>query len=506
MSEEREILVVKLNEVYGKVIVPDWSVMEGLTKKFSIWVENARWDKRVKAGMWDGKIHFVKKSGEFQLGILEEILEYLNAQSGYKVTVDPKLQKRKMSKSDFKEEFIAVTSETLNCPFPPHSHQIRGSVKAAYHKRAICEHCTSSGKSLCIAMIINYLMQQVKPHKVLVLVPRKDLIEQLTENFIEYGIPPDMIGKYVGYQKDTEEEIIVSTWQSMKNNLKFVSQFTALIADECHGLKANVVRSVAESSVNAEYRIGFTGTLPDAVTEKKQVVAALGPVVDIVQHKDLVKKGQISKIKISVPYLQYTKEEKKHIRDETAALVKVAKAQKKQNVETVGYNYERDFVYKHPKRNAFIANVVKRSIQGDKNTLILLNKHEHVNKVVASLEEKGITPYVVTGKVEMDERNKIRHLLEDSGGNVIVATSGVYSTGISIKRLHTVIFADAGKSKINVLQSVGRGLRMHGTKIRLHLIDIADCLKYGDDHLQHRLDYYARNEFEVEIKEIALNE
>lgn len=503
MSGKREILVVKIDEVYGKVISPDWSLMSGLTKKFAIWVENARWDKRVKSGMWDGKIHFVRKDGTFQLGLLQDVLKYLRAQSDYTVSVDPQLKPPAGSKNDFRDEFINITSDTLNSPFPPRKHQLRGAVKAAYYKRAICEHCTSSGKSFSIAMVINYLMQKPEPYKVLVLVPRKDLVEQLSENFIEYGIPADMIGKYVGYQKDEDEEIIVATWQSMKNNPELVRQFRAIIADECHGLRANVVRSIAENATKAEYRLGFTGTLPDAMSEKMQVIATLGPVVDLVEHKDLVKIDQIAKIKISVPYLQYSKEEKKKLNDEIKVL-KAAAREAGKPTETVAYNHERDFVYNHSKRNQFIANCAKRATGTDKNTLILLNKHDHVEKVVSALKEKGIDPFIVTGKTkDMEERNNVRKMLEETAGNVLVATSGVYSTGISIKRLHTVIFADAGKSKITTLQSVGRGLRMHGTKAHLHLIDIADALKYGDQHLDQRLDFYARNDFEFNIKEVT---
>lgn len=504
MTNMKEILVAKINEVWGRVVAPDWSIMNGLTKKFAIWVENARYDKRVKAGIWDGKVHFVRKDGTFQLGLLNDVLDYLKSQSEYTVSLDPQLNGPTISKADFREEFITITSETLNCPFIPRDYQIKGAVKSVYYKRGICEHCTSSGKSLTIAMVINYLIQKKEPHKILVLVPRKDLVEQLTENFIEYGIPGDMIGKFVGYQKDEEQEVIVATWQSIQNNIQMVQYFTAIIIDECHGLKANVVRSISENAINAQYRLGFTGTLPDALSEKMQVIATTGPVIDLIEHKDLVKIGQISKIKISVPFLHYTTEEKKKLKDEIRILVAAAKENGKPT-ETVAYNHERDFVYNHSKRNLFISNVAKRATGSDKNTLILLNKHDHVDRVSEALKQKGIEPIIITGKVhDMEIRNNVRKLLEDTSGNVLIATSGVYSTGISIKRLHTIIFADAGKSKISVLQSVGRGLRMHGTKTHLHLIDIADDLTYGDKHLQDRLGYYANNEFEVDVKDVVL--
>ena len=51
------------------------------------------------------------------------------------------------------------------------------------------------------------------------------------------------------------------------------------------------------------------------------------------------------------------------------------------------------------------------------------------------------------------------------------------STGVSIKRLHHVVFASSSKSEIRVLQSVGRGLRMHETKDRVYVWDLVDDLR-----------------------------
>lgn len=277
-----------------------------------------------------------------------------------------------------------------------------------------------------------------------------------------------------------------------------------ICVSNCHNQKANVIRSISENAKNAEYRIGFTGTLPDPISEKTQIIATLGPVVDLVEHKDLVKDNLISKIKISIPYLKYTKDEKKQIA-ENIKIAKVAAKLSKKPTEVVAYNIEREFLYNSKKRNTFIAKVAKKATGTDKNTLILLNKHEHIEKLTEALRDIGIEPTVITGKVkDMELRNKIRKDLEIQAGNIVIATSGVYSTGISVKRLHTVIFADAGKSKITTLQSVGRGLRMHATKTHLHLIDIADDLNYGESHLNTRLQYYAKNEFEVTIKEVMV--
>ena len=48
------------------------------------------------------------------------------------------------------------------------------------------------------------------------------------------------------------------------------------------------------------------------------------------------------------------------------------------------------------------------------------------------------------------------------------------STGVNIKRLHHVVFASPSKSRVRVLQSIGRGLRKGKGKDSCLLYDIAD--------------------------------
>jgi type I site-specific restriction endonuclease len=93
------------------------------------------------------------------------------------------------------------------------------------------------------------------------------------------------------------------------------------------------------------------------------------------------------------------------------------------------------------------------------------------------------------------------------------------STGINIKRLHHVIFASSYRSKIKVLQSIGRGLRTHETKDKLIVWDIVDDLSWvhtwGDkevlhknhvyNHWMNRLEYYDKQGFQYLTKKININ-
>mgnify|MGYP000524478840 CR=1 FL=1 len=47
----------------------------------------------------------------------------------------------------------------------------------------------------------------------------------------------------------------------------------------------------------------------------------------------------------------------------------------------------------------------------------------------------------------------------NSSGAIIVASTGVFSTGINIKNLHQIVFASPTKSQIKVLQEILREKR-----------------------------------------------
>ena len=80
--------------------------------------------------------------------------------------------------------------------------------------------------------------------------------------------------------------------------------------------------------------------------------------------------------------------------------------------------------------------------------------------------------------------------MEINNNIICVAISKIFSTGISINNLHYIVFASAGKAKIKILQSIGRGLRLHPLKNKVYIFDIADNLRYGRKHLTDRIKLY----------------
>jgi len=103
---------------------------------------------------------------------------------------------------------------------------------------------------------------------------------------------------------------------------------------------------------------------------------------------------------------------------------------------------------------------------------------------------------------------KPNNIKEINGGNrVIVGTYSTISTGTNIKKLHNVIFGSSYKAKIKILQSIGRGLRLHKTKDKLILWDLIDDLRCPNrngttfknhlfKHWDERVKYYDEQGFQ----------
>jgi superfamily II DNA or RNA helicase len=162
------------------------------------------------------------------------------------------------------------------------------------------------------------------------------------------------------------------------------------------------------------------------------------------------------------------------------------------------------------KRNEFISDL---SIRLKGNTLILFQFVEKHGKVLHSIVEekaKGRKVFFVHGGTDVDIREQIRHIVEDENDAIIIASYGTFSTGISIRRLHNIIFASPSKSRIRVLQSIGRQLRKSEKKDIAKLYDIGDDLKWKSwknhtlRHFIERIKIYKSEDFDYTIHKIKL--
>ena len=172
---------------------------------------------------------------------------------------------------------------------------------------------------------------------------------------------------------------------------------------------------------------------------------------------------------------------------------------------------EVQYLIGHEQRNNFIKNLVL-DLKG--NTLVLFQRVEaHGQPLFELIQSSSFTKrkiFFVHGGVDTEEREEVRKIVDCEENAIIVASYGVFSTGINIKNLHNVVFASPSKSRIRNLQSIGRVLRKGNTKTKAMLYDISDDCTYGSkknytlNHLIERIKIYNEEKFNYDIVSVNL--
>jgi len=373
-----------------------------------------------------------------------------------------------------------------------HEHQIDGVSYAINNERCLLLSPTASGKSLIIYSLIRYYLDKMpKDKKILIIVPTTSLVRQLYSDFDEYSsnngwdTEKNCHTIYAGKDKNSEKRVMISTWQSIyKLPKKHFDQFGAVFGDECHLFKAKSLTSLMTKLVDCPYRIGTTGTLDESLTHKLVIEGLFGRVRNITSTKELMDKNLLSKLEIDCILLKYS--------EKTRSAVK-----------RLNYQDEIDWLVGNENRNDFITNLAL-NLKG--NTLILfqyVDKHgKGLFKLLTEHSGDSRDVFFVYGGTDSELREKIRKITETKENSIIVASYGTFSTGISIRRLHNIIFASPSKSRIRVLQSIGRQLRKSKHKNVAKLYDIADDLHWKSyknhtlRHFESRLKIYESEEFD----------
>ena len=479
-----EISVSKFNEVYLRIKCEP-SVARELSEFFTFEVPNAKFMPSVRNRLWDGKIRlFSPGTGKIYFGLLPYVKEFLKEQ-GYKAIYDSDFSKRNLDKS-ITAKFVRSLQRKK---FKARDYQIDAIHNILESNRGLILSPTGSGKSFIIYVLVRYYVQKLD-EKIIIIVPTTSLVEQMYSDFADYGWDSEeqCHRLYSGYIKNTLKKVVISTWQSIyKLDKSYFKQFGAVFVDECHLAKAKSLTGIMTKLQDCKYRIGTTGTLDGSEIHQLVLEGLFAKHKEVTTTAKLVKEKYLSNLHIHCLVLSHVTKNR-HERK---------------------YPEEMDYLSKSPARNNFIC---KLALTLDGNTLILAQYIKQLETLNLALTDhtKDRKIFFVYGATEAVERDNIRGIVEKEDDAIIVASYGVFSMGINIKRLHNIIFASPYKSQIKVLQSIGRGLRLTKDKTECNLFDIADDLCYNNKsnytlkHFEERILIYSQQEFDYEIIPVKL--
>ena len=482
------VIIGKANEVFLKINAEPHIQYE-LRDHFTFEVEGAKFMPQYRKRNWNGEIHlFDLRSKRIYIGLLDRIISFCERRDYTYKFIDneyygsPFEINEGISKQGVKDYMGAI------CKHKPRDYQVEGVYDALRHNRKLLISPTASGKSLMIYSLVRYYVD--KGEKILLVVPTTSLVEQMYNDFHDYGWDSESYCHriYAGKEKTNEFPVTITTWQSVhKLDRNFFTDYDVVIGDEAHLFKSKSLVSIMTKLEHAKYRYGFTGTLDGTQTHKWVLEGLFGPTYKVTRTDDLMKEGHLSKLDIQCLVLKHPP----------------------QKFET--YQDEIEYLISHKQRNNFITNLTL-DLKG--NTLILYSRVETHGAIlyekINNNKQTDRKVFFVHGGVDADERELIREITERENNAIIVASYGTFSTGINIRNLHNVIFASPSKSRVRNLQSIGRVLRKSTNKVKAILYDISDDCTYNSrknytlNHLIERIKIYNEENFNYEIITIQL--
>ena len=482
--------VSKINEVHLKVDTEP-SIARELADYFTFEVPGHRFMPAYKNKIWDGKIRlFSTATGKIYVGLLEYLKKFCD-RNDIQINIDEGVEDVKKITREVVEGFIkSLKPMARGNPIKLRDYQIDAVEYGIKSNRALLVSPTASGKSLIIYSLVRYY--KMMGLKTLILVPTTSLVEQMYSDFKDYGWSSDNHCQkiYQGHDKNVSKDVVISTWQSIyKMKKEYFKDFGCVIGDEAHLFKSKSLTNIMTKLVDCKYRFGLTGTLDGTQTHRLVLEGLFGAVEKVVSTKELMDNKTLANLNIECIVLKHEEENCKLVKD-------------------YSYAEEIDYLVLQPDRNNFITRLCN-NLKG--NTLCLYQLVEkHGKPLYELMKDFDRKVFFVYGGTDAKTRNDIRGIVEKEKNAIIIASYGTFSTGINIRNINNVVFSSPSKSRIRVLQSIGRGLRTSDSKDSIRLCDLSDDLSYKSkvnftlNHFNERLNIYNEEQFNYKIDRIKL--
>jgi superfamily II DNA or RNA helicase len=235
VDKQNTIYVTFVNNLWCKLVTFNRAIYNDLDDTFSATTKGARFTPQFKARKWDGKTHFISRiTGRCGVGLLYDVVAYCKTKN-YVVEYTNNYTYLKPAVSSITDTFLEGV--TLR------DYQVDAVNTALQKPVGIIKASTGAGKTECICCIAKAYSNA---KKILVVVNKKDLVEQTRDRMLLRGIRD--VGVFYGEEHDyIDKKIIICTIQSVVKSRKddkgksvfyvahpyIVANTDVIISDEC---------------------------------------------------------------------------------------------------------------------------------------------------------------------------------------------------------------------------------------------------------------------------------
>jgi len=370
------------------------------------------------------------KDGEFPTGLLPNVLNILKEEQ-YIINDARKRPQLKQHKFVLKE------------PFPALRHYQKTGTKALEeNERGVVVMPTGTGKSLLVAKMIWDLGVNT-----LIITPSKAITDHMQNTLIKHfgkGKVDKLNTKTVKIKKPIN---IVNIQALVKMKPSALKNIDAVFTDEFHHSSAETFREVNLKHLKDVYfRIGVTATNFRNDGSDLALQSVLSNVLFEYSIPQAIKEGYL--IKPEFEFIQT-------------------------QVQDAG-NWQQTYksaIVENDDRNEIIAKVAIEEAQKGRHVIILVQQIEHGERLQKLI--KSDNAKFIHGTIKDLEREKLMEDFRKGKINILIGST-VIGEGVDLPIADTLIMAGGGKARSQVMQNVGRVLRVFPGKKSALIIDFTD--------------------------------
>lgn len=318
--------------------------------------------------------------------------------------------------------------------------------KSIVDHRGVIESATGTGKTRIILELVKSLSL-----KTLVVVPSLSILNQTNEIFTK-AFGKRMVG-HIYNKTEREKSIIIANYQSLdKLDASFWDTINVLVIDEFHHSAAETFQRLNRNFFNKiYYRYGFTGTNFRNDGTDIALQGVLSHLIFKYDAKTAIDEGFLCKPKfISIPFAEVSIGRVNSWQDDYREGI----------VENSSYNQIVAQLGIYLNSQSIPTIIFVDQIAHGETILKLIPEAKFVNGTEKSLLNKSIIDDFNSGKF-----------------NILIGTS-VIGEGVDTVRAACGIMAGGGKAKSEIIQKIGRILRLSPDKKEAFIIDFEHKNRY----------------------------
>ncbi|MFP4527697.1 MAG: DEAD/DEAH box helicase [Candidatus Kapaibacterium sp.] len=331
----------------------------------------------------------------------------------------------------------------------PYQIEAKRKVYQAFHehRRVLLTLPTGAGKTVLFTDICRDAYE--RKSRVLVLVHRKELIEQASEKLFRYGLRHGIIQPEYPYTP--MRDIQVASVQTLVRR-KMPPDIGLVICDEAHHSRANSYRTIYDNYPEAKI-LGVTAT--PVRTSGAGFEDLFDDLVVGTSVRELIELGYLVKPQIFANPLRFD-------------LSKVKKTAGDYNEKALYEAMEEKFTY------GDLLETWRQKAEGKRTVVFAINL-AHSRQIVKTYQEAGIPAEHLDGATGSAERAATLRRFRE-GETLVLSNVGIVTEGFDVPAIECVQLVRPTKSLGLYLQMVGRGLRPADGKDRAVILDHSDCI------------------------------